>query len=271
VISVRTTADVPLELTATIERLPALYVDSDSLFDIAQTPTRKARLQAAFEQRGTLMLSWANVLEISVRTGRAAEQVKELLACVGRHWFPIELNPFRVSEREHQHSAEHPALSKTFLRSFVLEGLSDDGIVAFGDEFFSVGRIVEYMATDNSVRGDLETFKTTMLREFERLRQHYRTRPPGPSAAWDPRRPTTCVLAEAYRVVADQARSHAWTANDSLDFMHAVMGLSTSQIVLLDGQWKARAALMDLGPTRPIVMYRAELDDALALLEAWPA
>ena len=77
-ITARATTQAPVELAATIERAPSVYLDSDSLFDIAQSAERSRSFAAAFETCGTLMLSWANVLEISLRSGRGAEQVQAL-------------------------------------------------------------------------------------------------------------------------------------------------------------------------------------------------
>ena len=53
-------ADVEAELV----RQPAIYLDQDSLTDIARTEQRRRRFLDAWTRKGELLFSWANVFDL---------------------------------------------------------------------------------------------------------------------------------------------------------------------------------------------------------------
>ena len=259
-----------LKVRASVDREPCIYLDSDSLFELAHNAHLNARFGHVFRTRGTLMLSWTNALEIGLRTGKGAHQVKALLNLVGRHWCPLQLNVYRAAEAEIEQgqSSHHPAISRTFIDAFVRNALASPGPVVIDDTFFALGRIVDFIDDDEASREDVRRFKSDLLPHFERLRLQSHGRDPGVRPRWNPLRRIGSTLAQALWVVRTEARSHRWTENDSLDFMHAVMALATCQIVLLDRQWARRAALFDLGSRPPRVFYRRQLPEVLDAIEA---
>ena len=53
------------EVVAVLERQPAIYLDHDSLGEIARNEARRRRFLDIWTRRGELLFSWANALDIS--------------------------------------------------------------------------------------------------------------------------------------------------------------------------------------------------------------
>lgn len=81
-------------------RPPSIYFDHWALRLFSSKSEFRDRFLALFKTKGTLFFSWLNVLELSRNTGESADLLKIFLAEIKEHWFPMEINPFTVMERE---------------------------------------------------------------------------------------------------------------------------------------------------------------------------
>jgi len=65
VIRVTRPADGGAELEVELVRQPSIYLDQDSLTDIARTPARRERFLNIWKRKGELMLSFANAIDLA--------------------------------------------------------------------------------------------------------------------------------------------------------------------------------------------------------------
>src|SRR5689334_11094601 len=88
-------------------RPPLLYLDHCAVRGISSDPVKSARLKSIFENRGTLMFSIVNMLEMARNSGRSYELIRQLLDGLGPYWVPSDVDPGRVDYRE-KHRAVMP-------------------------------------------------------------------------------------------------------------------------------------------------------------------
>jgi len=76
---------------------------------------RRKRFIEIFKVKGTLLFSWANIVELP-----HYEPIRVLFEGVGEHWFPLEWNPFACMRREiaQMPGGNTPALSETFIHAY---------------------------------------------------------------------------------------------------------------------------------------------------------
>jgi hypothetical protein len=254
-------------LEVELVRQPAIYLDHDSLTDIARTPARRQRFLDIWARKGELLFSFVNALDLAGPQGDTTRYIRDLLQDLGPHWIPLDMNPWKVVRKEkgEEPSIGSASVSEAFLRPYFLE---------LRDEVTNVGRVVDLIQNDrqNTLADALQlktaadqmvqTFRAEFIRDEASLERNL------PATAYDPARPTTFMLRQLERLVTREARSHTWKPNDGLDFMHAAIASGASDLLLLDRQWKRRVLEVAPPKTYPWVFYRYELDDFLAAFDA---
>src|SRR5262245_6862604 len=108
------------EVEAALERQPAIYLDHDSLGEIARNASRRRRFLQILERKGELLFSWSNALDISGPQEGSAQAINEFLGAIGPHWIPLEINPWKVVRKEsgEEPSSGTPCVSESFLGSY---------------------------------------------------------------------------------------------------------------------------------------------------------
>ncbi len=80
---------------------PCIYLDHWALRRLSENPTLGNRFLVAFKHRGTVMFSLMNVAEIARDASQQrAQQIRDFLAQLGLHWFPMTIDPFRIINAE---------------------------------------------------------------------------------------------------------------------------------------------------------------------------
>jgi hypothetical protein len=253
------------EVVAALERQPAIYLDHDSLGELARNEARRRRFLDIWTRRGELLFSWANALDISGPQEGSAQAIKELLEALGPHWIPLELNPWKVVRKEAglEECSGTPSVSESFLSGYFLR---------LRDEVSNLGRVVDLIQEDREdVQRNLTTMKEHADRMVRAFRDQYRRDrasldrllPPIPN---DAARPAAYLLRELERLVTRQL-GFQWTINDGTDFMHASVSAPVADFLLLDRQWKRR--VLEVAPPKayPWVFYRNEIDAFLDAFE----
>jgi len=255
-----------VEVEAYLERQPSIYLDQDSLSDLATTPNRRARFIGTFQKKGTLLFSWTNALDLSGPQGRSAVLIKSFLDELGAHWIPLEINPWRVERKESgaEPSSGTPCVSESFLRAYYPH--------IHGDPL-TLGKIVDLINQDrDKFLTESERLKHEAYLTVASWRARYNVNPAGldrflPSLRYNPEQPATFILREMERLVTREAKSHKWKPNDGVDFMHAIVSAAYGDFVLLDKHWKARVSKVAPPRSYPWLYYRFELDDFLEAFE----
>src|SRR5438128_10104269 len=97
----------------------SVYLDNDSLIELAKRrEPRRRRFVDALRNRGTLLFSWVNAVEIGGPQGHSADAVRAFLDSIGPHWVPLESNAWTVAEREQSSGATKAAVSETFMSAY---------------------------------------------------------------------------------------------------------------------------------------------------------
>ena len=254
-----------VQVEAKLVRQPSVYLDHDSLTDIARTDHRRRRFLDIWRGKGELLFSYANALDISGPQGDTARYIGDLLEAIGPYWIPLELNPWKVAMKENGEdpSSGTPCVSESFLRGYFLD---------LRDDVTNLGRVVDLIQKDrDDARADVQRLKTHAAEMVTKFQSDYRSDPASldhllPAIPYDPARPTTFLLRQLERLVARE-KDRTWTANDGVDFMHASVAGSCADFLLLDKAWKSR--VLSVAPPKAYnwLYYRYELDAFLDAFE----
>ena len=247
-------------------RQPGVYLDQDSLTDIARSDTRRQSFLTTFQKKGTLLFSWTNAFDLSGPQGDSATKIRELLRGIGIHWVPLEMNPWKVVRKENgqEPSSGTPCVSESFLKAYYPQ-------IHGGP--LDLASVVDLIQKDRSaVQVEIQGLKSHADAMVQNWRAQYR-QDEGcldrilPPEKVDQDRPHSFILRELERLVTREAKAFTWMPNDGVDFMHAAVAAVCADFLVLDRQWKRR--VLDIAPPRGYkwVYYRAELDDFLEAFE----
>jgi hypothetical protein len=231
-----TEAEMPLVVEPRLDRLPAIYLDHDSLMGVTKTPDFRARFLHALERGGTLLFSWAGVLEVSGPQGADATAVEAFLSEIRERWVPLEMNVFRVARREAGEEVHHghPCVSASFVLGYVEERLhevSPEGgnVVSLDQSLFDLGRVVAWMQRDREeARGRLDDYK----REVEGWIADLRARVAANKKALNQLipelpiagpQPATALMHALLRAIVSRPGNEKWEPNDAIDLSRAVV------------------------------------------------
>ena len=247
-------------------RQPTIYLDQWALVRLSEHSGRQNRLVNAFRNKGTLLISWTNVFELSGPQGASAAKISHLLDRIGEHWFPVEWNPFKVikKEKELRQCTDSPCFSKSFLEAYyphihagplrlstVLDLINEDGGETAKRE---LGRL-------KKEAGDfVQDLKSCHPADATWLDKAF------PPMTFDPVRPTAFVLTQLIRTIVTE-KGFPFTPNDGVDWFHATVPAAYGNFLLLDKNWTGRVRALALPPGRLHTYYEAELDDFLTAFE----
>lgn len=144
-------------------RRPGIYLDHWAVRDLSSDPVRCQRFHHCLKTKGTLLFSWANALEITSNTGTSAHNIQRLLAGVGEQWFPLEINPIKVIEKERTPRKDSPCFGRGFLEAYY---------PYIHDEPLSLSMVVDLMSeVKAAAQVHIQSIKKVICREFERSRE----------------------------------------------------------------------------------------------------
>lgn len=276
-----TTRDGEVELVAETEGY-GIYLDNDSLIDLAtRNVTRRKRFVAALQAKATLLFSLANVIEVTGPT-YSAGAVRDFLDSIGPHWVPLELNPWKVAEREVAGPRDRAVVSPSFMQWYSdrrIDNLSQSNRVLdlSRETFFRLGTVVDWMQEcRDEIRADATRLDDEVRLTITALRSQYEK-----DAIWldralvprqfDERLPTTFVLVHLQRLLVKEAKAYQFKKGDGLDFCHAVLGAANGSLITLDKQWRRRVRALPEVEKLARTYYRPEIDKLIAILESLPS
>jgi hypothetical protein len=247
-------------------RQPSIYLDQDSLSDLARVGARRDRFLEIFRHKGTLLFSWTNAIDIAGPQDGTKRRIREFLDAIGPQWIPLEMNPYKVVRREqgYEPTIGTPCVSESFFRHYypIVHGNS-----------LTLAQVVDLVHEDReAVLASTRLMKEKVAQTVKDRRRDYErdssrldeTMPPEPL---DPARPAKFILRRLERLIVSEARSHTWMLNDSVDFCHAAVAGAYADLLLLDKHWRRR--VLEAAPARayPWVFYRKQLDEFLDIFE----
>ena len=258
-----------------------VYLDNDSLIELAKgSDSRRQRFVDAIQGGGTLLFSWTNAAEIAGPLGASARAVSVFLDSIGPYWVPLELNPWRVIEKEQAGPVERAPVSEHFMEAYFQErayALSPEGTELLdlsAESFFRLGVVLEWVHEGReAIRQNARNIDQALRERLEQLRAEYESDPASldrelPPIPFDERQPATFLWVHLQRMLVLEAKAFQFKDNDGLDFCHAVLAGAYGSVVTLDKQWRRRIEQLPKPNNVARVYYRPEVDELVDLLES---
>ena len=258
-----------------------VYLDNHSIIDLAKgDASRRERFVHSLRRGGTLLFSLTNAAELAGPQGASAPAIRSFLNSVGPYWVPLELNPWRVVEREREGPVERAPISECFMEAYFQQrayDLSPEGSKVLDlspESFFCLGAVLDWPQEDrNRILRDGDEIDQALRERLEQLRGDYEKDPPSldrllPPVPFDQHQPATFVWVHLQRMLVVEAKAFQFKDNDGLDFCHAVLAAAYGSLATLDKQWKRRVENLPQPNLLARIYYGRELDALVALLEA---
>ena len=253
-----------------------VYVDHWAIIRLATgDASRRSRFVNAICAHGDLLFSTTNAAELGGPQGKSADTVRNFLDELGSHWVPVELNPFKVMEREWKGmDPSRTCISEDFFDAYVRNRTTDYapglGIIDVTKDFFSLGAIVKWVAKSGRLREQSAKFDglmATIRNYYDRYvansgRLDLRFRVFNPSyrasfACWN-----------LIRTLIEESRAYQTQPGDGMDFCHAVIGSAFGHFAALDKKWKRRIEGLPKPNGLARIYYEPELGQMVMGIEA---
>lgn len=258
-----------------------VYLDNDSLIGLAKGDAGlRARFVSATRQRGTLLFSITNAIEVAGPQGASAAAVRSFLDAIGSCWIPVALNPWQVADREKAGAGPQSAVSESFIKSYFQDRayeLSPEGSKVLdlsADTFFRLSAVVDWAQKDRAgIQQRATEIDNTLRQWIADGRAAYEADSKSletllPPIVFDARRPATFARIHLLRILVKEAKAYQFEPHDGLDLSHAVMGAAYGHIATLDKQWKRRVEQIPRPHQLAEIYYRPQVSDLVARLEA---
>jgi hypothetical protein len=268
----------PFTFNAIVSGL-AIYLDHWAVIDLAKGDrSRRRRFVDAVCAGGDLLFSSANAAELAGPQGKSREAIKSFLDELGRHWVPVELNPFKVVERELKGvGPTESCVSTGFMHAYFRDRTrgyapGSGKVIDLSEDFFRLGAVLDWVPQSNSIRKlsaefdevlrkSISEHRTEYERNLTRLDQKFRTFNPSYAATF------TCGGLIKTLIIESKARSVK--KGDGLDFCHAVMAGAFASVAALDKHWKRRIEGLPKPNRLAAIYYQPELDKMVADIELY--
>ncbi len=210
-------------------RPPSVFLDHCALRVISSDRSHRKKFLGCFESAGTLLFSWAHMLELSGNSGASADRISDLLQGVGANWFPLEVNPFKMLERETHGGQNDESLcaGTGFLCNYYPH-------IHGGPLWLNtVVTLTQDPEIQRALTAVLEGVKREVCQTVMTSRENVRNLPR--REPFDTKQPAASILGGLSRILLKGAFN--FNANDSVDFFHAAGALVCGDMVLLDKRW----------------------------------
>jgi hypothetical protein len=254
-----------------------IYLDTHTITGLAKSdPSRQRRFAAALIAGADLLFSVTNVMEIALLEQDSAVKVRTFLDSVGPHWFPVELDPLDVVQREMQGKFWAEACSSSkFMEDFRNVQLMKSGgtILDLSADFFRLNTVMDWTHAQREPIGrGLRDMDAALITRIAQHRKKYDADPAWldntfPAVRFNQLRPATFTYFNLVRQLILDAKGFRLKKGDGLDFCHTVVGISFSKFATLDKHWKRRVAALPQPNGLAKVFYAPELDDFLDEIE----
>lgn len=259
----------------------AVYLDNDSIIELSKGDAdRRKRFVTAIRKRGSLLFSITNAIEIGGPKGDSADKVRAFLDALGQYWVPVELNPWKVVEKERAGQTEKAPISESFVIAYFQQRAYEqfpDGINLVdlcADSFFRLSAVMDWVqapTVNKTVGNKVDKMYATLRKSLEDARAKYDRNKASldraPKMPFDSRRPATFALNHLLRTLIIEWRAYQFHRNDAMDFCHAVLASSAANIAALDKQWKRRVENLPEPNGLARIFYRPEIDQLVDLVE----
>lgn len=232
----------------------SVYLDNSAIIELANGDAkRRARFVTALKSCGSLLFSFTNSIELGEAEGEPADRVRRFLEEIGRHWLPIELNPWTVMDREAAGQTDPtPCISLLFIETFVKDRLYEQlpegsKVVDLSpDSFFKLTSVMKWA---NEQKEETRTRAGEIDDALiKRVADDYEKHEQDPSyldmaipnERYSKERPTRFALLQLLRLLVTESKRFTLKKGDGRDLCHAAIGAAYGSIAALDKHWKRR-------------------------------
>ncbi len=243
-------------------RRPLIYLDHWALRCLSSDRSFRKRFIECFKKHGTLLFSWANVLEVAMNFGLSLDAIQSLLSEIGEQWCPIEWNAIKVIRREEGFvlGNDAPCFGLGFLKAYYPH---------IPDGLLSLSTVCD-LTQDSEINSACHQHLECVKEETRKTLIYWRSQDPKSgniSIYFDPNRPTIYVV-EGFRQLM-QKETFSIDENDAIDFLHATVPIAYSDFVLLDRHWADLAGKLKLPFDYVRVYSPKDIEKFLENLEQW--
>jgi hypothetical protein len=250
----------------------AVYLDHFAIMDLAEGDIgRRQRFIAALQSgRAELLFSASNVVDLSGPLGASLDAAKMLLDEVGPHWFPVELDPMIVVEREKKGMIPaFSCVSERLLRDLFANRLraQSGNIIVVSSDLFRLGAVLEWIGPQrDSLREGILELDDALIKRIEGYCASFVIDPTWldrsfPLVRFNPLKPATFAYINLVRtLVVETAEGRKLKKGDGLDFCHAVVACGCASAAMLDKHWKRRVETFPQPNRIPPIYYGRDLD-----------
>jgi hypothetical protein len=157
-----------------------VYLDTWALLDLARgLESRQQRVTDSIRQGGTLLFSFANALEIGDLSGASSDAVQNLLNSIGQYWFPLEMNPWKVAEREKEGFVLSAPFADSLMKTFFQKRAHDlssneNELLNLSESFFSLGSVLNWVKENKEkAQTDKGRLDQALEDRIKRMRAEY--------------------------------------------------------------------------------------------------
>ena len=257
----------------------AIYLDNWAIktFAMDDSPLRQ-RFITTLHGGADLLFSMGHAFEILGPQGASSNAFKNFLNEVGPHWYPVELDVFKIMNRESsglRRSAcclDEEQLTAYF-RSRTGQHVRGSGLVIdLSEKFFRLGEFIQWLRPqrdefrtlfDGLDKGIQE--RVQQLRHKLKKDSHWLDRVL-PAPPFDSVKPATSAF---YWLMRDMIldRGYQVKKGDGIDFFHAVVASAFANFATLDKHWKRRVEKLPQRPWLPRIYYQPQLSTMVSDIE----
>ncbi len=256
---------------------PAVYLDNFATKEIAKgDASRRQRFLDAVNRGAEILFSVANAAELTGFQDGSFREVREFLEEIGPRWFPVELNPYVVVEREL--SGKRPdqsCFSDKFMRDYLRYRSGGRPLKEnVSKEFFRLGPIMDWLAPQRvSIAKGKADLDDKLIGKIKEHRAQYEADPQWLEAAFrvlsaDEAPRATFVYNNLIRTLILEAKGYHLKRNDGIDFCQAVMASAFANFATLDKPWKRRIQSLPRPNKMARIYYSQELDNMVADIDS---
>jgi hypothetical protein len=270
VIRVTPEQNSPLSLHASVAGL-AVFLDAFAIKELARrNPSRRKRFIAATKRGAEVLFSVSNAAELSGPQGDSFVEIRDFMNEIGPHWFPVELDPIIVTQREKQGKpADESCFCGDFLKDYLRSRLRmspQEKVIGVSEELFALGHVMDWLAPqrDSIARGKKDLDRA-LIEKIKDHRCKYEADPGWldkhfPVLPFNPAFPGMFAYVNMVRMLILESRSFAMMPGDGIDFCQAVIGSAFSTFATLDKKWKRRVDMLPRPNKLARIYYSPELD-----------
>jgi hypothetical protein len=260
----------------------AVYLDNFAIMDLAEgNVLRRQRFISTLRSGAELLFSVSNVVDLTGPLGASLDAVRVFLDEIGAHWFPVELDPAIVVERERIGvTPARNCLSERFLRDFFADRLrSNSGkIIDLSPAFFHLGAVLDWIAPQrDSIRKSLVELDGALVRRINEYRVNFEADRDWldrsfPAVQSHPSKPATFAYINLVRtLILEATNGRKLKKGDGLDFCHTVIACGCASAAMLDKRWKRRVEAFPQPNHIAPIYYGPDLDKLVSDLYACTA